>query len=187
MHTSIYSCFFFFFFLFFNVLHGSCLHFNFSLLTENISVQDEVEKSKIAGIFSYISYLLKFKNLPNKIRNSKPTFHNAYEMHHGIPVTLFQKFDKMFGNSDSAVDYMLDEKRDLLISYVLVLTLFADGFQTEISDIASDLKMTPLKLRAHYQLLGCKLSSAKRVVTVTLPVPLKLPELRRRMRSKKRK
>eukprot|EP00268_Persea_americana_P000970 TRINITY_DN10293_c0_g1_i1.p1 TRINITY_DN10293_c0_g1~~TRINITY_DN10293_c0_g1_i1.p1 ORF type:complete len:431 (+),score=88.91 TRINITY_DN10293_c0_g1_i1:205-1497(+) len=148
-------------------------------------IQDEGQKSKIAGIFSYIGYLLMFKNLPYNIQNSKPTFNNAYAKHHGIPVTLFQKFDKMFGNSDSEAVRMLDEKCDLLIGYILVLTLFADGFKTSISDIASDLKMTPMNLRRYYQILGCKLSSAKRVVTVTLPVPLKLPELT--MRNKKRR
>ena len=86
-----------FIYLFSMVYMGSAFLFLSTANGKYIYVQDEGQKSKTAGIFSYIGYLLMFKNLPYNIQNSKPTFNNAYAKHHGIPVTLFQKFDKMLG------------------------------------------------------------------------------------------
>ncbi|XP_068648819.1 DNA-directed RNA polymerase I subunit rpa49 [Aristolochia californica] len=145
-------------------------------------IQDEDEKRKLACIFSYISHLIRFKNLSSKLQKQWPEGkHSSYKFN-GIPVVFFKKFVKMFVDPESF--NLPSEKVDLIISYVLVLTLFADGFESETSDIARDLHMAPIELRPHYEKLGCKISIVKKLHQVTLPVPLKLPEirLRRRMR-----
>lgn len=118
-------------------------------------------------MFSYINHLVKFKD-----KNSMEGFSSA--KHHKIPTILSQKFSTIFGVSDRK--RLEDEKRDLLISYVLVLTLIADGFNTVVSDIAKDLRMDLIKLRPHFEHLGCKLMVKNKVLLATLPVPLEFPK-----------
>lgn len=101
--------------------------------------------------------------------------------HHKIPGILNQKFSSMFA-LDSDSRRLTEEKKDLLISYVLVLTLYADEFRTDPSDIARDLRMSAVKLRAHFEHLGCKLVSQNKVTMATLPVPLSFPRLRQKRR-----
>ena len=64
------------------------------------------------------------------------------------------------------------EKTDLLISYVLVLTLMADGFETHLSDIAVDLKMIVPDVKYHYQELGYKSRGTQNNLKISLFVPL---------------
>ncbi|KAL0341864.1 UNVERIFIED_CONTAM: hypothetical protein Scaly_1849000 [Sesamum calycinum] len=92
---------------------------------------DESKKRRFAGILSYITHLIKFKD-----RHS-----------------------------------MDDDKLKLLISYILVLSLFADDFRSDPSDIAKDLRMNPITLRPHYEYLGCKFVRDNQVLLATLPVP----------------
>ena len=101
--------------------------------------------------------------------------------HHNIPGILNQKFSSMF-TLDSDSKRLPEEKKDLLISYVLVLTLYADDFRTDPSDIAKDLKMSALMLRKHFGHLGCKFVSQNTVTMATLPVPLNFPKLRQKRR-----
>ncbi|KAG9441916.1 hypothetical protein H6P81_017770 [Aristolochia fimbriata] len=147
-----------------------------------IQIQDEDEKWKLACIFSYISHLIKFRNLPIKLQKQWPDGKRNSEKFNEIPVICFKKFVNMFVDPESTK--LPPEKADLMISYVLVLTLFVDGFDTETTDIAKDLQMIPVDLRPHYEKLGCKIKTVKKSHRATLPVPLKLPEisLRRRQR-----
>lgn len=94
---------------------------------------------------------------------------------HKLPNILSQKFNDMFANQESK--RLADDKRDLLISYVLVLTLFADNFKTEFSDIAKDLRMSTGDLRRHFEFLGCKFIRENSIMLATLPAPLKFPEV----------
>lgn len=100
---------------------------------------------------------------------------------HKIPGILKQKFSSMFA-LDSDSKRLPEEKKDLLISYVLALTLYADEFMTDPSDIAKDLKMSAVKLRAHFEQLGCKFMSRNKVTMATLPVPLNFPSMRLKRR-----
>ncbi|MCD9637513.1 hypothetical protein HAX54_020846 [Datura stramonium] len=136
-------------------------------------IQDEDEKKRLAGIFSFITHLVKFKD-----KHSMDGVSSA--KHHKIPGILFQKFSSMFAVSDSK--RLPDEKKNLLINYVLVLTLFADDFRSDPSDIAKDLRINAVALRPHYEYLGCKLVREKNVLLATLPVPLKFPDPRRKRR-----
>lgn len=77
-----------------------------------------------------------------------------------------------------------DEKIDLLISYVLVLTLYVDDFRTDVDDIAKDLRMRPVPLRPHFENLGCKISHPNKSMLATLPVPLKFPMPKQRRRGR---
>ncbi|XP_057514521.1 DNA-directed RNA polymerase I subunit rpa49 [Actinidia eriantha] len=135
-------------------------------------IEDEVEKKTLACVFSYINHLIKFKDR-NSFGGSSATFHK-------MPSILSQKFSTMFADSDAK--WLADDKTDLLISYVLVLTLIADGFRSDPSDIARDLKMTAITIRPHYEHLGCKLVRDGRVLLATLPVPLQFPRLRGKRR-----
>nr|XP_043624016.1 DNA-directed RNA polymerase I subunit rpa49-like [Erigeron canadensis] len=132
------------------------------------TVKDEEAKEVLACIFSYINHLIKFKD-----KHSMDGFSSA--KHHKLPNILNQKFNDMFGNTESK--RLADDKRDLLISYVLVLTLFADKFRTEFTDIAKDLRMSTGALRTHFQFLGCKFIRENNLTLATLPAPLKFPEV----------
>lgn len=136
-------------------------------------IQDEDEKKTLAGIFSFITHLVKFKD-----KHSMDGVSSA--KHHKIPGILFQKFSSMFAVSDSK--RLPEEKKNLLINYVLVLTLFADDFRSDPSDISKDLRINAVALRPHYEYLGCKLVREKNVLLATLPVPLVFPTLRRKRR-----
>ncbi|KAM3308936.1 DNA-directed RNA polymerase I subunit rpa49 [Capsicum chacoense] len=136
-------------------------------------IQDEDEKKRLAGIFSFITHLVKFKD-----KHSMDGVSSA--KHHKIPGILFQKFSSMFAIPDSK--RLPEERKNLLINYVLVLTLFADDFRTDLSDIAKDLRMNAVALRPHYEYLGCKLVREKNVLLATLPVPLTFPDPRRKRR-----
>lgn len=83
-------------------------------------------------------------------------------------------------NSESNV--LSTEKQELLIGYILVLTLFADNFQSEPTDIAKDLKMDWQRLKLYYLQLGCKAKES----LVTLPVPLQFPDMKRRKKKQSR-
>ncbi|KAK1416905.1 hypothetical protein QVD17_26024 [Tagetes erecta] len=137
-------------------------------------VKDEEVKESLACIFSYITHLIKFKD-----KNSMDGFSSA--KHHKFPNILTQKFKSMFANTTES-KRLADDKRDLLISYVLVLTLFVDNFKTEFSDIAKDLRMPTVALRPHFEFLGCKFVRENNVMLATLPAPLKFPEIRNRRR-----
>ncbi|PSS18082.1 DNA-directed RNA polymerase I subunit rpa49 like [Actinidia chinensis var. chinensis] len=136
-------------------------------------IEDEVEKKTLACVFSYINHLIKFKDRNSIGASSSVKFHK-------IPTILSQKFSTLFADSDAK--WLADDKKDLLISYVLVLTLIADGFRSDPSDIARDLKMTAITIRPHYEHLGCKLVREGRVLLATLPVPLQFPRLRGKRR-----
>lgn len=127
----------------------------------------------LACIFSYITHLLKFKD-----RHSLDAAASA--KNHRIPSILQQKFLTSFSHPESK--RLPEDKIHLLISYVLVLSLHADNFQTNPADTAKDLRMSEVNLRHHYEKLGCKLKREKNELLVTLPVPLQFPKLKQRRR-----
>ena len=127
-------------------------------------------------MFSFINHLIKFKE------QHSADFSSVKD--HRIPSILRHRFSTMFPATDFR--RLPPEKIILLIRYVLVVTLFVDEFQTDFTDIATDLRMDSGSLRVHYEGLGCKLSRQNRVLYATLPVPLQFPELRQR-KQKKRK
>lgn len=76
------------------------------------------------------------------------------------------------------------EKYKFLISHVLVLTLFVDGYKSDTSDIAKDLKISVVDLRKHWAELGCKLVREKSTTFATLPLPLTFPVIRQKKRKR---
>ncbi|XP_058187070.1 DNA-directed RNA polymerase I subunit rpa49-like [Rhododendron vialii] len=139
------------------------------------SIKDGVEKKRLACVFSYINHLIKFKD-----KHSREGFSSA--KHHKIPSILSQKFSTMFGGLDR--EWLADEEMDLLIRYVLVLTLIADGFTTAVSDIAKDLRMHKNTVREHFEQLGCKLMSENKVWLATLSLPLEFPKPKYKRKKK---
>ncbi|XP_073064522.1 uncharacterized protein [Primulina eburnea] len=135
-------------------------------------VEDEEEKRQMAGILSYITHLIKFKD-----RNSMDGVSSAKR--HKFPSIFSQKFSSMFGSNQRRIP---DEKQQLLISYVLVLSMFADNFRSDPSDIAKDLRMNSISLRPHYEYLGCKFVSDNKVLVATLPLPLEFHTTKRKRR-----
>lgn len=132
-------------------------------------IQDESEKKKLSSIFSYITHLVKFNDQHSL--DGDPAAKK-----HRFPAIIRQRFFDMFSPERRRLS---TEKSNLLISYVLVLTLHADDFQTDPADIAKDLRINTISLRKHFENLGCKLERKQRGSTssvFTLPTPLKFPE-----------
>lgn len=102
---------------------------------------------------------------------------------HNIPSIIHHRFLNLFTDPDSKI--LASDKINLFISYVLVLALHVDGFRTDPSDIAQDLRISKVDLRQHFLNLGCKLMHQNSVLYATLPVPLKFPSqnLRRKRRQ----
>eukprot|EP01018_Ginkgo_biloba_P032135 Gb_37524 [translate_table: standard] len=145
-------------------------------------------QNRLAHVFSYITHLLNFKSMPQHAIRQLLKARTTLEHDTGdertarlmesskIPGVMLAKFLKLF--SDSKGSTRSRDKNDLLISYILVLTLIADGFETEPLDVAKDLKMTLRELKPYYLELGCKVRSAKTNLTVSLPVPLTFPAMK---------
>ncbi|XP_010937236.1 DNA-directed RNA polymerase I subunit rpa49 [Elaeis guineensis] len=146
-------------------------------------IQDDKEKEKLACILSYITHLHTFWE---RIRFSKhkAKFLGMTADAPKIPRIIYQKVVRMFVNPESDIVSM--EKKELLIGYILVLTLFADKFRSDPSDIARDLKMTVHSLKPYFLQLGCKIfhEGAFQQSFMTLPVPLQFPEHRRNRRRR---
>ncbi|PQP97341.1 DNA-directed RNA polymerase I subunit rpa49 [Prunus yedoensis var. nudiflora] len=139
-------------------------------------IEVDEEKFKLSCIFSYITHLIKFKDQHSMDGISSSRTHR-------IPNLLFHKFSTMFPMESKSLS---NEKTNLLISYVLVLTLFVDEFETDLTDVAKDLRMSAIALRKHYENLGCKLVRKRNVMFATLPVPLQFPQLRQRRQKRNR-
>ncbi|KAJ4836838.1 hypothetical protein Tsubulata_018466 [Turnera subulata] len=134
-------------------------------------IQDESEKKKLSSIFSFITHLVKFKDLHS--RDCDPSTKK-----HTFPVIIRERLWNMFTPERRR---LAPDKENLLISYVLVLTLHADDFQTDPEDIARDLRMSKRALQPHFDNLGCKFKAS----VVTLPTPLSFPPaiMKRRRRG----
>ncbi|KAK3034398.1 hypothetical protein RJ639_033669 [Escallonia herrerae] len=110
------------------------------------------------------------------------------ETFEGFPSILLEKFSTMFLESD--LKRLSTEKSDLLISYVLVPSLFADDFRSDPFDIARDLRMSYIAfLPENYKQLGCKFVGDGYIqrydktladIVATLPVPLQFPRMRQK-------
>lgn len=151
-----------------------------------IKIQDEAKKTKLACILSYITHLINFWKVAGAARpngNSKfmgeanPNFMEAMRKYK-VPQAVFQKFMTMFLDSD----VLSSEKNELLICYILVLTLFADDFRTNSADIERDLAMDRTSLWPYFQQLGCKNLKVNNFMRseVFLPVPLVFEEPKKR-------
>ncbi|CAK7356894.1 unnamed protein product [Dovyalis caffra] len=137
-------------------------------------IQDEVEKKRLSCIFSYINHLIKFKDQHSMDGASSARSHK-------FPSILRQKFFDMFNPETRRLSV---ENIDLLVSYVLVLTLYADDFRTFPADISNDLRMNPATVKSHYRNLGCKMEREKNKYFATLPVPLDFPQPKRKFRKR---
>lgn len=137
-------------------------------------IQDEVEKKRLSCIFSYITHLIKFKD-----QHSMDGVASA--RNHQFPSIIRQKFFEMFNPETRRLSV---DKIDLLISYVLVLTLYADDFRTFPADVSNDLRMNPATVKSHYRNLGCKMEREKNKYLVTLSVPLEFPQPNRKFRKR---
>lgn len=174
----------FFFNIFWSALNISLANFDlfscFFLTSEIFELfQSDEKKEEFACILSYISHLIAFweKYRPTKSKHER---NKTGEYRTAIPQIVYQKLMVLFMNSESNV--LSTEKHELLIGYILVLTLFADNFQSEPTDIAKDLKMNWQRLKLYYLQLGCKAKEA----LVTLPVPLQFPDMKRRKKKQSR-
>ncbi|KFK38743.1 hypothetical protein AALP_AA3G155200 [Arabis alpina] len=138
-------------------------------------IQDETEKETMSVVLSFITHLVKFNDL-----NQMNGYESAKD--HKFPGIIRQKCESLFKDSD--VKKMHDEKRALLISYVVALTLHVDKFKTNPADIAKDLRISDVNIRKHFENLGCKISRGKSGSLATLPVPLQFPQAMRKKRKR---
>ncbi|GER52365.1 DNA-directed RNA polymerase I subunit rpa49 [Striga asiatica] len=139
------------------------------------AIKDESKRKRTACILSYITHLIKYKD-----RHSMDGVSSA--KHHNLPSILAQKFSSLFGTTKH--NTIPQDRLKLLISYILVLTLFVDDFLSDPTDIAKDLRMNPVALRPHYEYLGCKFVRENQVLLATLPVPLEFQTLKRKKRRR---
>ncbi|KAJ4962851.1 hypothetical protein NE237_022790 [Protea cynaroides] len=122
-----------------------------------------LDKIIFKGEWDYLLDVLELLQSGAEIRpNSHPSF-VCNRIHRLMEIQV--RFSSVENDSIAMISLHMDfvpqlstEKINLLISFVLVLTLFADNFWTDLSDIAKDLRMTPVSLGQHYENLVCKLS-----------------------------
>ncbi|BAF28637.1 DNA-directed RNA polymerase I subunit rpa49 isoform X2 [Oryza sativa Japonica Group] len=142
------------------------------------------DKERLAWILSYITHLLSLlaRNSSMSKRHRKENQATSGPV---IPQYVYRKMVLMFTEPGSSA--LSTEKHELLINYILVLTLYADDFRSDPKDICEDLKMTRQMIKPYYDQLGCKSSSAGafKSSVMTLPAPLKFPkEATRRKRRR---
>ncbi|CAO2142416.1 unnamed protein product [Urochloa humidicola] len=139
-------------------------------------LQDE-DKERFAWILSYIQHLLSLYErngaMSKRHRNRKE---NKANHGPGTPQAVYRNLLMTFTEQGSSS--MSSEKNELLINYILVLTLFADDFRSDPKDICVDLKMNRQMIKPYYDQLGCKSvsSGAFQSTFMTLPAPLKFPQ-----------
>ncbi|KAM7254595.1 hypothetical protein ACFE04_003975 [Oxalis oulophora] len=139
-------------------------------------MEDDEKKKQVSCIYSYITHLVKFKDQHSMEGNKSAKSHR-------IPDILLHKFKSMFGDGSKILSL---EKTNLLMSYVLVLTLHADDFLTDPDDIAQDLRQSSIKVRPHFENLGCKFRRDNKILKADLKIPLKFPDVvMRRIRQKR--
>ena len=97
----------------------------------------------------------------------------ASAKNHKIPSIIRQRFFTMFTDPGSKI--LSPGQIYLLISYVLVLTLYAGGFQTDPFDMAKDLRISEISLRLHVVNLRRKFLRENNILFATLPAPQKFP------------
>ncbi|XP_039144378.1 DNA-directed RNA polymerase I subunit RPA49 [Dioscorea cayenensis subsp. rotundata] len=138
-------------------------------------IEDEEELKNKAAIYSYITHLVTFMSRMSRMSRGRRSSNAAS---YNIPRVVYQKFTGLFIDPESHA--LTAEKRELLIGYILVLTLFVDDFRSEPADISKDLKIPYAELKPYYKQLGCKMlhdTDLKKLVQ-SLPAPLKFPEQR---------
>ncbi|TVU24155.1 hypothetical protein EJB05_26556 [Eragrostis curvula] len=143
------------------------------------------DKERFAWILSYITHLLTLlaRNSSMSKRHRKD---NQATKAPAVPQAVYRKLLVMFTEEGSSA--LSTEKHELLVNYILVLSLFADDFRSDPTDISADLKMTRQMIKPYYEQLGCKVvtAGAFKPTFMTLPAPLKFPkEITRRKRQRK--
>ena len=160
---------------------------------------DKEGNERRAKMLVYLRHLLAFKSAPSAVLragSSADTFHDpSQEL--GIPGPILSSFLERFtgesgGPSNKPRGRIKGkEHQELITNYALVVALAVDDYQTDPYDMAVELKMGISQIRPYYNELGCKIdaqSAAERAARgdaqgsqgrwrVTLPVPLKFPQI----------
>ncbi|XP_020587407.1 DNA-directed RNA polymerase I subunit rpa49 [Phalaenopsis equestris] len=145
-------------------------------------MQDEAEKTQFASILSYITHLINFRKVAESVRWKSYRDYDKAMSEFMIPNVIFHRFLSIF--LDPISNVLSSTKSQLLISYILVLTLHADDFRTDSADIEKDLAMTRASLKPYYLQLGCQVykEGPFKKSLMTLPVPLVFKAQKRRVR-----
>lgn len=147
-------------------------------------IKNEGEKKKHAFILSYITHLINFYKL-TCFRRPNRNFETEATMKFKIPHPIFQKLVDLF--LDPASSVLSTEKKELIIGYILVLTLFADKFSTEPTDVSKDLGFSKANLTVYFKQLGCKYQYSSFDKSLwTLPAPLQFPNVGKRKKSSRK-
>ncbi|KAL0917273.1 hypothetical protein M5K25_012324 [Dendrobium thyrsiflorum] len=156
--------------------------FVFHRLSKLRKMQDEVEKTQFACILSYISHLINFRKVAESVRWKRYPNYTEAMSKFKIPSFVFNRFLTLF--LDPVSNVISSEKNELLICYILVLTLYADDFLTDSTDIEKDLAIPRASLKPYFLHLGCKAHRPApfKKSKMTLPVPLVFQELKKKKR-----
>eukprot|EP00048_Salpingoeca_helianthica_P018027 m.240303 g.240303 ORF g.240303 m.240303 type:complete len:395 (+) comp23291_c0_seq1:2-1186(+) len=138
-------------------------------------------KSRLQRVIAlqYVAWLSWFRMASRRARFTADTM---AEDQPNMPEDVRQRMLELFAErSGEGAGYVLSGRnRDMIVSYMLVLSMHAHGFQPlPIGPIASSLGVTVPKLSLHFRSLGCSLSGEEQAKLASLVVPLKFPHVRR--------
>ncbi|KAG0582153.1 hypothetical protein KC19_3G037900 [Ceratodon purpureus] len=159
---------------------------------------DKEGNDRRARILVYLRHLFTFFGTPHHAVRKAGADPGRFSQETGIPGIIVSSFLDRFTaesttdpSNNSEARSQSKQHKDLLISYCLVLGMTVDDFQADPYDMALELKQTVNNLRPYYRELGCKFEArsinerrelgdpdtAQGKWRVTLPVPLKFPEI----------
>lgn len=159
---------------------------------------DKEGNDRRAKILVYLRHLFTFHATPHYAVRKAASDPGRFSQETGIPGIIVSSFLERFAGESttdslnkSEIRIQSKQHKDLLTSYCLILGLAVDDFQADPYDMALELKQTVNTIRPYYRELGCKFEarsinerrelgdpdSAQGKWRVTLPVPLKFPEI----------
>ncbi|KAI9334267.1 RNA polymerase I associated factor, A49-like protein [Obelidium mucronatum] len=141
------------------------------------ALQTNQDKFKIRK-YVYILFMMKFLTAsPGVLRKGIPLPNYVAPQ---ITAAMMEKFTEQQQDGDRGVKTGFpDRLKDKLRSFILCACLLVDGYRLDVDTLASDLKMSSVKVATMCRELGCAVDVSKKgsveKKTAKLVVPLKFP------------
>ncbi|KAJ3005963.1 UNVERIFIED_CONTAM: DNA-directed RNA polymerase I subunit rpa49 [Siphonaria sp. JEL0065] len=141
------------------------------------ALQTNQDKAKIQK-YIYILFMMKFLTAgPGSIRKGTPLPSYVAPQ---ITASMMEKFTEQQQDGDRGIKIAFpDRLKDKLRSYIMCACLLVDGYRLDVDTIASDLKLSGIKVSTTCRELGCAIEISKKgnaeKKTAKLVVPLKFP------------
>lgn len=163
-------------------------HFESMINTPNVSM------AKVKTLL-YLSYLMRLYSLPRDNFKTLDRFAAALP---DVPPIVQERLINLFthevpgakGRHATAIRDMSSKQKDTLISYILVLALYIEGFSMDPNAINIDLRLPNYKLIEHFKYIGCSYAQKRKQAnedgteavfkpTVRLTAPLNFPRIKK--------